>query len=107
MDESKRLSFEEYQVTAHQTAIYQDSIYPWLGLAEEAGELLGKMAKIKRGDKTTNFSDIYKECGDVLWMLSEICTQSGFSLEAVADSNLAKLRDRQEREQLQGEGDNR
>lgn len=102
-----RLSFEEYQTSAHQTAVYDDRIYPWLALAEEAGELLGKMAKVKRGDNISDFSGMYKECGDVLWQLSEICTQCGFSLEAVAEANLKKLKDRQERNQLQGEGDNR
>lgn len=107
MNKSGSLSFEEYQTTAHQTAVYDDRIYPWLALAEETGELLGKMAKVKRGDGISDTHAIYRECGDVLWQLSEICTQMGFSLEAVADANLAKLADRRERNQLQGEGDNR
>lgn len=105
--EELQMRFDDYQMHAHQFAVYEDSSYPYMGLAEEAGELIGKMAKIKRGDKQSDYAGLFKECGDVLWMLNEICVQNGFSLSAVAAANLEKLEDRKKRDQLKGTGDNR
>lgn len=105
--EEHGMRFDDYQMQAHRFAEYQDSSYPYLGLAEEAGELIGKMAKIKRGDKQSDYAGLFKECGDVLWMLNEICVQNGFALSAVASANLDKLEDRRKRNKIKGTGDNR
>ena len=35
----------DYQKSAHDFAMYKDNLYPILGLAEEAGEAAGKVAK--------------------------------------------------------------
>jgi len=48
-----------------------------------------------------------KELGDVLWYLANLSAELGFSLEEVAFNNLEKLKSRQERNQLHGNGDNR
>jgi NTP pyrophosphatase (non-canonical NTP hydrolase) len=45
--------------------------------------------------------------GDVLWFLAELCTQLGLSLEVVAARNIEKLRGRQTRRTLGGDGDSR
>jgi NTP pyrophosphatase (non-canonical NTP hydrolase) len=86
-------------------------VYPTLGLVNEAGEFAGKIKKIFR-DKGGNFSSEDKaalkgELGDVLWYLTQICTNLGFTLEEVAEENLDKLFSRLERGKIQGDGDNR
>jgi NTP pyrophosphatase (non-canonical NTP hydrolase) len=86
-------------------------VYPTLGLANEAGEVAGKVKKIFR-DRGGVLTDADREAltlelGDVLWYVSELCTQLGIRLEDVAEANIAKLRDRTERGVLGGEGDRR
>lgn len=86
-------------------------VYPTLGLANEAGEVAGKVKKIFR-DKGGFISDadrqaLKQELGDVLWYLAQICTELGLTLEEVAEANLTKLASRQERGQIRGEGDGR
>lgn len=97
----------QYQHKAHEYADYDDPIYPWLALAEEAGEVCGKMAKFKRGDKELVTDDVVKELGDLLWQLSECAGQLGVSLDEVATMNLLKLHDRKERGKIRGSGDER
>ena len=111
-------TFEEYQEQAATTANYPDRldnklgwIYPVLGLAEEAGEVAGKCAKIVRDNNwrydMNKVYEIAKELGDVLWMVSAVCDEFGISLVDVARINIAKLQDRKERNVLSGSGDNR
>lgn len=50
---------------------------------------------------------VKKEMGDCLWYLAELATGLGLSFDEVAVANLTKLRDRQQRQQLAGSGDNR
>jgi NTP pyrophosphatase (non-canonical NTP hydrolase) len=45
------------------------------------------------------------ELGDVLWYVAELCTQLALSLEVVAVRNIEKLRGRQARGTLGGDGD--
>jgi NTP pyrophosphatase (non-canonical NTP hydrolase) len=108
-------SLEEYQKRSRQTAmeVHTDHpiVYPTLGLTNEAGEFAGKVKKIFR-DKQGVISEedrqeLKKELGDVLWYLAQIATELNLSLEEIASSNLQKLFDRQARNQLHGEGDNR
>lgn len=110
------LTVSEYQTQAHDFATYPnvengDLNYPILGLAEEAGEVVGKYAKQLRdfdGVISQTFVDaIKKELGDVCWMVSEICTQLELSLEDVLQTNLDKLTSRKERGVLHGSGDDR
>ena len=86
-------------------------IYPTLGLANEAGEVAGKIKKIFR-DKGGQITEedrqaLKQELGDVLWYLTQICTEIGLTLEEVAQANLEKLFSRLERDQLHGSGDDR
>jgi len=106
------LSF--YQRKALQTAIYPETqriAYPAMGLAGEVGEVMNKIKKVYRDkdgvfDKQTK-QDIAKELGDVLWYLAVLAQDLGQGLDAVAEKNLNKLADRQERGKLSGSGDNR
>ena len=104
-----------YQVKARETAGYpnvgQNPIYPTLGLAGEAGEVADKVKKVLRDrngifDSTTKEA-IKLELGDVLWYISQLSSELGISLEAVAQANLTKLSDRTARGKISGDGDNR
>ena len=84
-------------------------VYPTLGLANEAGEVAGKIKKIFR-DKggvvgEAERETLKHELGDVLWYLAQICTELDLTLEEVAAANLEKLASRQARGTLYGDGD--
>lgn len=48
-----------------------------------------------------------KEAGDILWQLSQCLKEMNISMQEVAEMNLKKLEDRQQRGVLKGSGDNR
>lgn len=111
------LCFSTYQYEARKTAIYSkgdkqwDIAYCLLGLGEESGEVLGKYKKCIRDndfilDETVKNSMI-KECGDVLWYLSQLCNELGTTLDHVAQVNLDKLKKRVQNNTLHGSGDER
>jgi NTP pyrophosphatase (non-canonical NTP hydrolase) len=107
--------FQTYQRESRKTwrAVSTNSplVYPTLGLANEAGEVAGKVKKIFR-DKGGHISEedreaLKLELGDVLWYLTQICTELNLPLQEVAATNLEKLFSRLERGQIQGNGDAR
>ena len=109
------MDFDNYQKEARKTAIYpnkgQNFIYPTLGLVGESGEVAEKIKKILRDkngylDKKSKLA-IKKELGDVLWYLSNLCDELGFSLNDVAKKNLEKLNLRLTRDKISGSGDDR
>ena len=109
------MDFDSYQIKARETALYPDlgsnNIYPTLGLVGEAGEVAEKVKKVLR-DKNGEFDmeskdAIKKELGDVLWYLSNLCTEFNFSLNDVALENLKKLKLRAKKGKISGSGDNR
>lgn len=112
------LTLNEYQDQAASTAIYRDKtgtevLYPALGLGGEAGEVLEKVKKLIRdGDGIPNMSletkrELAKELGDVLWYVAALAGDLDYSLDKIAEINLAKLFSRQERGVIGGSGDNR
>lgn len=110
------MTFDEYQIEARKTANYPaiggvSWIYPVLGNSGESGEIAEKFKKIIR-DKNGVISEedrqaIKKEIGDQCWYLSNLAYELGFSFNEIAESNIAKLKSRQERGVLGGSGDNR
>jgi NTP pyrophosphatase (non-canonical NTP hydrolase) len=86
-------------------------VYPTLGLANEAGEVAGKVKKIFRdGSGYISEKDrqtLKYELGDVLWYLTQICTELDLTLEEIAEANCEKLSSRLERGRIGGEGDSR
>ena len=98
---------DNYLVEAHHYAAYDDKDYPYYALVEEVGELMGKLAKQKRGDKGITEPDIMKEMGDILWQFSAICVERGYSMGMIAEMNLKKLEDRKNRNTIKGSGDDR
>ena len=163
------MTFEEYQKEAvkFRTETANNEEYLTLGLIEEVGEAVGKLAK-RRRDGVWDEKAFIKELGDILWfvanfadyhdknngtdyfeqlkdsfdgkthsLLTEIedvvsaiswasdvvegfdylhnlvfdigclAYRYGYTLEQVAEINLAKLRDRAARGKIQGNGDER
>lgn len=109
------MNFNDYQKQAKTTADYSDFVPPWvylaLGLAGESGEVVDKIKKVVRNNNGVFTPEvkleIQKELGDVLWYLSQLCEEFGFTLESVAELNAAKLADRQARGVIKSRGDNR
>lgn len=109
------MNFEEYQKESRKTALYPNKnnnfIYPVLGLCGESGEIAEKIKKVIRDEggiiSELKKEEIKKELGDVLWYISQIATELGFSLDSVAKLNIEKLRSRLERNKISGSGDNR
>jgi NTP pyrophosphatase (non-canonical NTP hydrolase) len=107
-----------YQRKTGETAFYPRDAktalcYLSLGLCGESGEVAEKLKKIIRdSDSEMELSaeqkqNIAKELGDVLWYVAQLSGQLGFDLGEIAEMNLQKLRDRQSRNRLSGDGDNR
>lgn len=113
------MALNEYQEKAARTAVYPKNKgveYASLQLGSEAGEVQGKIAKWIRGDfdeasGSANYNKLRelvgKELGDVLWYVSDLAKQFGYSLQEIAEMNIAKLADRAERGVVQGSGDER
>ena len=109
------MDFNTYQKNARLTAQYpnlgSNYIYPTLGLVGEAGEVAEKVKKVIR-DKKGIFDDeskkgLKKELGDVLWYVSNLCTEFNFSLDDIALQNLEKLKLRAAKGKISGSGDDR
>jgi NTP pyrophosphatase (non-canonical NTP hydrolase) len=109
------MELNEYQersrITAQYPVIGHAVVYPTLGLANEAGEVAGKVKKIFR-DKAgmigaTECEALKAELGDVLWYIAQVATELDLRLDDIAAGNLAKLIDRQSRGVIHGEGDDR
>lgn len=131
MSESE-FSFSEYQAGTAKTAVYPGQgtalglMYCGLKLAGESGEVAENIGKAVRDDGLMLRDESYaspmffpqpislerleklsKELGDVLWYISQAATELDLSLAEIAQGNLAKLADRQQRGVLKGSGDDR
>ena len=99
-----------YQAYADSTAVYPDDqgiVYPVLGLAGEAGEVAGKLSKHLRGDGPLDKVALAYELGDCLWFISQAAADLGYTLEEIAEMNVAKLKKRAKDGTIKGTGDNR
>lgn len=81
-------------------------------MAEEAGEVCGKVKKLYRDDRTVPEIDKQKraikiEMGDLLYYMSRAARQMGTTLEEIAQMNHDKLADRHARGVIKGDGDER
>jgi NTP pyrophosphatase (non-canonical NTP hydrolase) len=116
---SVNVTLTEYEAIAETTANFPNKgknlRYCLDGLASEVGEIFGHVKRISRDDCVENLEDmseerrkaILKELGDCLWYLTMAAQEAGSSLEEISLMNLEKLLDRQERNAIKGEGDER
>jgi NTP pyrophosphatase (non-canonical NTP hydrolase) len=95
------VDFQEYQLSARETDQFPETdlksvVIPLLGLAGEAGSLLTEYKKYFRdGDSYKLFPvRLEEELGDILWYVSAIAGKAGLSLDSIAATNLAKIRER-------------
>lgn len=68
---------------------------------------LGKGITIYQAMTEEDRAEIGKELGDQLWYHSATCDVYGLFMENIALGNIAKLQSRQQRNVLEGNGDNR
>ena len=108
------MTTNEYQKAALETAFYPKNVavmYLALAINGEAGEIAEKVKKLYRdkdGVGDMNFAkSIAKELGDVLWYISVMADELGFTLDEIAQMNIEKINSRKERGVLCGSGDNR
>ena len=119
------MELNEYQEKAMTTCMASSNnfSYMFLNLVGEVGEFASKVAKSirkdiayiglndlkydKENDAQMNKEELKKEAGDVLWQLSGLCSVMGWSLNDIAQQNLDKLASRQQRNVIEGNGDNR
>jgi|TARA_R110000751_G_scaffold109167_2_gene206091 NTP pyrophosphatase (non-canonical NTP hydrolase) len=105
------MNMNDYQRKAHTTAVYpKEKAFEYLatGLAGEAGEVASIVAKwIRRDRAAIPNMKMVQELGDVLWFVSEMSLMLGTNLSMVAEHNIKKLQDRQERNMIKGDGDDR
>ncbi len=112
---NKKITFDYYQKLSRRTAIYpnigKNYVYPTLGLADESGEVVGKIKKAIRDDRGIITKgkkiEVSKELGDVLWYAAQLATELKLSLSEIALENLEKLKSRAKRGRIRGSGDNR
>jgi NTP pyrophosphatase (non-canonical NTP hydrolase) len=122
------MDFLTYQTESYKTSIHLNKVkekypdlpneviemlsisYMGLGLGE-SGEVQGKLKKVIRdaGGYITDDArkELSKELGDILWYVAGACTVLNISMDEVAKQNIEKLQDRQKRNVLSGNGDNR
>lgn len=119
--ERKDMSLSDYQRRAMTTCMSscENYSYMFLNLVGEVGELASKVSKaIRTGHANINENkldfesinlkqEMMLEAGDVLWQLSGLCSAMGWPLEEIAQMNLDKLKSRQERGVIAGNGDHR
>jgi len=105
------IALDDYQLEARKTAVYPNDTalqYLTLGLASEAGEVAGKVAKYyRKDDDDFPIEDVVLELGDVLWFVAELASLLGVSMSEIAEENLEKLQARKVNGTLKGTGDHR
>ena len=122
------MDFREYQSESYDTAGgYADfdndtatdeekAMFLALAINGEAGELAEKVKKgVREGqtvdtsalDEENYFDEAEAELGDILWYMAQLATLFDTWFDNIAKDNLAKLADRDERDEIFGDGDNR
>ena len=119
---------QKYQRQAHGFAVYGTAYhYPFLGLAGEAGEVCELLAKFERKNHYAPLlgyalqyaekqgqdvsldkefvARLESELGDVMWMVAEIATCFGLTLDGIMEHNIKKLSERKQTGTIVGSGE--
>ena len=93
------MNFDQYQTEVKRTSkpdreqrerLLNDA----LGLAGEAGEVADYLKKVLFHGHEMNPEEVIKECGDVLWYVTDMLDSLGYTLLYAAEKNKEKLRKR-------------
>jgi NTP pyrophosphatase (non-canonical NTP hydrolase) len=76
----------------HPHAVKPETAHGIVGLAGEAGELLGAMKKALFYGKPFDLVNLREEIGDVMWYLMTIVRSEGWGLEEILKENIEKLK---------------
>lgn len=114
------MNLNDYQHYASGLCLGSARNLPYLsyGLAAEAGEVLGKLAKAVRDRGIDITLPIGRQCpqvreelgaelGDTLWFVAVLADYLGYTLNELAEMNLEKLESRHARGVVAGSGDSR
>jgi len=104
------MHLNEYQHEAMGFRLPQaNDLYALYNLPGEVGELMSLEAKMIRDgvDWRQHRDKVLKELGDILWTLTAVAVDYGYSLEDVAKANIDKLTNRKNNNTIQGNGDDR
>lgn len=93
------MNLKEYQMLAMQTAGEHGGrdmrlIYGAFAIAGEAGEYVDQCKKQLFHGYSFDRYKLMEELGDILWGLAYSAEQLGFTLDEVAETNIAKLNKR-------------
>lgn len=110
---SKITNFEDYKQAIDPLVLYPRNTqiealqYVALGLNGEAGEVAEQIKKAMRNDGGELTGDrleaLKKEAGDVLWYLTRLAAELNSTLDEIAQINVEKLNQRQEKGNLRHE----
>lgn len=108
----KTYNTDSYDQFVDDMLISKGDIKDWtIALAEEVGELCGKLKRLNRGDYGKAHEifqyDVVKELGDILYYLTTAAHSIGFDLSKVMNMNVDKLLERKSKNKIMGSGDSR
>ena len=97
--ESKGMKLNEYQELASRTAkdhgVFNKNLAEYgMGVSEEGGEVCGIIKKVVFHGHDLERESVAKELGDVMWYVSQTARLIGYTLQEVAEMNVAKLEKR-------------
>lgn len=110
---------DKYQAECMRTAVFDERwgiMYPAIGMAEESGEVVGKIKKWMRDDSPSGPDDmpgwkrikeIAYEIGDNLWYASVLAGFLGIKMSDILRMNIEKIRSRHAKGTIHGSGDER
>ena len=92
------MQINEYQGLAGRTinnklSLQEVERHALFGLCAEVGEIHSLFQKRFQGHDF-KASDLRKEIGDVCWMIAELCTAHGWSMDEICVENIEKLKAR-------------
>ena len=98
------MNSNEYQKLANRTLIDEPDfdikpehvmiVWNTTGLTGEAGEVADLVKKGIFHQQGLDLPKLKKELGDVLWYVAALCTELGFTMEEVMQTNIEKLKAR-------------